>query len=255
MVVAVVIVFALWWVLFRSFVTTNDSRIATDLIRVAPAEIGGTIEKVAVQEGDYVKAGQVLVEIDHRIAEANYEKAKAKFELADSEQHRLKSLYGKNFSSKRDLDNANMNYQIAESELRLAEVNLQDTYLKSPIDGVVVQKTAEVGNLLEPGQVAVTISDIDHAWVSANIEETRVAQLKLGQPVSISIDEGGQLTGKVEEITAATASQFSLLPAENASGNFTKVVQKIPVKISIDPHPDVKLLRAGQSVTIKIRVR
>lgn len=83
MVVAVVIVFALWWVLFRSFVTTNDSRIATDLIRVAPAEIGGTIEKVAVQEGDYVKAGQVLVEIDHRIAEANYEKAKAKFELAD----------------------------------------------------------------------------------------------------------------------------------------------------------------------------
>lgn len=148
-----------------------------------------------------------------------------------------------------------MNYQIAESELRLAEVNLQDTYLKSPIDGVVVQKTAEVGNLLEPGQVAVTISDIDHAWVSANIEETRVAQLKLGQPVSISIDEGGQLTGKVEEITAATASQFSLLPAENASGNFTKVVQKIPVKISIDPHPDVKLLRAGQSVTIKIRVR
>jgi membrane fusion protein (multidrug efflux system) len=210
---------------------------------------------VAIQEGDYVKAGQVLVEIDHRIAEANYEKAKARYELANSEQRRLKSLYGKNFSSRRDLDNANMNYQIAEAELKLAEVNLQNTYLKSPIDGVVVQKTAEVGNLLEPGQVAVTIADVDHAWVSANIEETRVAQLKIGQPVAISIDEGGTMTGKVLEITAATASQFSLLPAENAAGNFTKVVQKIPIKISIDPNSSKRVLRAGQSVSIRIRVR
>ena len=96
---------------------------------------------------------------------------------------------------------------------------------------------------------------MDHAWVSANIEETRIAQVKPGQPVSINIDEGGSLTGKVQEITSAAASQFSLLPTENASGNFTKVVQKIPVKIALDPHPGKRILRAGQSVSIRIRVR
>ena len=254
--IAVVLVgFAAWWIVFRSYVSTNDSRIDMNIIRVAPVGIGGTIEKVMVEEGDAVKQGQVIVEIDHRIAEANNQKAQAKFELANAELKRLKGLYGKNFTSKRDLDNAKMNYDIAQAELRLAEVNLQNTYLKSPIDGIVIQKLAFPGNQLEPGQVTVTIADVDHAWVSANIEETRIAQVRPGQPVTIRIDEGGKLTGKVEEITSATAAQFSLLPAENASGNFTKVVQKIPIKIALDPHPDVRTLRAGQSVTIRIRVR
>lgn len=103
--------------------------------------------------------------------------------------------------------------------------------------------------------MAIEISDVDHAWVSANIEETRIAQVKVGQLVKITVDEGGTLTGHVAEINAATASQFSLLPMENASGNFTKVIQKIPVKITIDPMPNQRLLRAGQSVSVKIKVR
>jgi membrane fusion protein, multidrug efflux system len=226
-----------------------------NILRVAPEGVSGIIEKVSVEEGDVVKEGQVLVEIDHRIPEANLQKATAKFELAKAELNRLRNLYGKNYSSKRDLDTAKMNYDISEAELKLADVSLQNTYLKSPIDGVVIQKLAFQGNLLEAGQVAVTIADVDHAWVSANIEETRVSQVEPGQPVSINIDEGGTLTGKVQEITSATASQFSLFPTENASGNFTKVVQKIPVKIALDPHPQHRILRAGQSVTIKIRVR
>lgn len=254
--IAVVLIgFAAWWLIFRSYVSTNDSRIAMNIIRVAPVGVGGTIEKVMVEEGDAVKQGQVILEIDHRVPEANYQKAQAKFQLASTELSRLKQLYGKNYSSKRDLDNAKMNYDIAQAELRLTEVNLQNTYLKSPIDGVVIQKLAFPGNLLEPGQVAAAIADINNAWVSANIEETRIAQVKPGQPVRIRIDEGGTLTGKVQEITSATAAQFSLLPTENASGNFTKVVQKIPVKIALDPHPGHVNLRAGQSVTIRIRVR
>jgi membrane fusion protein, multidrug efflux system len=254
--IAVILVgFASWWVLFRSFVSTNDSRVAMNIIRVSPVGVGGTIEKVMVEEGDVVKEGQVMVEIDHRVAEANFKKAKAKFEQASAELNRLKRLYGKNYTSKRDFDNAKMNFDIAEAELRLTEVNLQNTYLKSPINGIVIQKLAFPGNLLEPGQVAAAIADVDHAWVSANIEETRISQVKPGQDVAINIDEGGKLTGKVQEITSATASQFSLLPSENASGNFTKVVQKIPIKIALDPHPDIAVLRAGQSVSIKIKVR
>lgn len=153
------------------------------------------------------------------------------------------------------MDNARTNYNIAEAELKLADVTLQNTYLKSPIDGVVIQKPAEVGNILEPGQVAIVISDVDHAWVNANIEETKIGRIKPGQMVYISIDEGGSLTGRVQEITAATASQFSLIPAENAAGNYTKVVQKIPIKIVLDQHPEIRTLKAGQSVTVKIKVR
>jgi membrane fusion protein (multidrug efflux system) len=235
-------------------VATNDARVATDIIRVASVGVGGVIEKVAVEEGAQVSSGEVLVEIDHRITDAQLKKAQANFQLAKLELDRAASLAGSNVSARRDLDRARTGYNIAAAELQLAEINAQNTFLKSPIDGIVVQKPAEVGNVLEPGQVAVAISDADHAWVSANIEETSIGRVKVGQKVYISLDEGGSLTGRVDEINAATASQFSLLPAENASGNYTKVVQRIPVKIALDPHPG-RILKAGQSVTIKIRVR
>ncbi len=211
---AVVIIFLVWLVFFRSYIYTNDARIATDIIRVSPVGVGGVIEKVLVQEGDTVKNGQTLVEIDHRVPEAQYNKAKANFEMARLELDRAQSLATSNISSKRDLDRARTNYDVAAAEYKLADINLKNTYLKSPIDGVVIQKLAELGNILEPGQVAVAIADVDHAWVSANIEETKVGLVKVGQPVRITIDEGGTLTGTVQEITVATASQFSLLPTE-----------------------------------------
>ena len=253
-VVAVLVAALVWWVFFRSYISTNDARITTNILRVAPIGVGGQIEEVMVEEGSRVKAGQVLVEIDRRIPEAQFNRAKARFKLAKIELDRARSLVISKSSSARDLDNARMNYDIAEAELKLADVNLGNTHLISPIDGVVIQKLAQPGNILEPEQVGIMISDVDHAWVSANIEETKIARVKIGQQVFISLDEGGSLTGKVQEINAATASQFSLLPVENASGNFTKVVQKIPIRIALDPHPD-RVLKAGQSVTIKIRVR
>ena len=253
-IIAIVAVFSAWWVFFRSYVSTNDARVATNILRVAPVGVGGIIEKVAVEEGDFVKAGQVLVEIDHRVPAAQYNRVKAKYQLAKIELGRVKNLVSSRSLSARDFDNARTNYDIAEAELELADLNLQNTYLKSPIDGIVIQKLALPGNILEPGQVAVIISDVEHVWVSANIEETKIALIKPGQPVFISIDEGGSLTGRVQEINVATSSQFSLLPTENASGNYTKIVQKIPIKIELDPHPN-RILRAGQSVTVKIQVK
>jgi membrane fusion protein (multidrug efflux system) len=242
----------IWWNLFRPYVSTNDARIATDILRVAPVGIGGQIEKVLVSEGDAVKKDQLLVEIDHRIAEANAEKATAKFHLSKLELERLRKLTKGNYSTERDYDNAKMNYQIADAEFKLAEVNLSNTYLKSPVDGLVIQIPAKVGNIIDPGQTAVMISDVGHAWVSANIEETKIARVRPGQSVHIDIDEGGSLNGTVSEVLETAASQFSLIPAENASGNFTKVVQKIPIKIKIDNYPSNRILKAGQSVTIRI---
>lgn len=242
-----------WWFLFHPFVATDDSRVAMTLIRLAPANVSGRIEKVNVVEGTRVKANDILVEIDHRIPQANYDRAKAKSDLANRELSRMQRLASDGSTTPQALDQAKANAATAEVELKLAEVALENTYLKSPFDGIVVQKLAEVGNILEQNQTALVIADEAHAWIAANIEETAVGSVKLDQPVHIKIDEGGTLEGKVEEIRSSVAAQFALIPSDSGAGNFTKVIQRIPIKVKI---LDLKnqALRAGQSVEIKIRV-
>ena len=244
----------IWWFFFRPFIFTDDARVAMTFIRLAPSGVGGRIEKVNVVEGSRVKVGDILVEIDHRIPQANYEKAKARNDLAQRELQRMQHLAKEGSITPQALDQVRVTTATAEVELRLAEVALENTYLKSPFDGVVVQKLAEVGNLLEPSQVAVVVADEAHAWIAANIEETAAGALKEGQSVKIEVDEGGTLTGKVAEVRSSVASQFALISSDTGSGNFTKVVQRVPVKITIDDLGS-RQLRAGQSVEIKIRVR
>jgi membrane fusion protein (multidrug efflux system) len=153
----------------------------------------------------------------------------------------------------RQVDEARAQAAQARAELALAEVGLERMTLASSVGGVVVRVTVDPGDLLAPGQGAVTVVDVEHAWVAANVEETAAGGLRPGQPATIAIDEGGELTGHVEVVAQAAASQFALIPADNAAGNFTKVVQRIPVRIAIDPSPRVPSLRVGQSVVVQIR--
>jgi multidrug resistance efflux pump len=245
-----------WWFAFHPFVSTDDARVAMTLVRLAPSNVSGRIEKVNITEGTRVKIGDVLVEIDHRIPQANFDKAKSKAELAQREQERMEKLSREGSVTPQARDLARSNAAAAEAELKLAEVALENTYLKSPFDGVVVQKLAEVGNLLEQNQAAVVVADETHAWVAANIEETAVGAVKVGQPVHIVIDEGGVLEGKVSEVRSSVASQFALIPGDTGAGNFTKVVQRVPIKVAIvgSESGQNQNLRAGQSVEIKIRV-
>jgi membrane fusion protein (multidrug efflux system) len=243
-----------WWFVFHPYVATDDARVAMTLVRLAPSNVSGRIEKVNAVEGARVKLGNVLVEIDHRIPQANYDRAQAKAKLANRELYRMEKLLAEGSSTQQLLDQARANSASTEVELKLAEVALENTYLKSPFDGVVIQKLAEVGNLLEQNQAAMVVADEKHAWISANIEETAVGEVKPGQPVQIKVDEGGTLDGRVEEVRASVASQFALIPSDTGAGNYTKVVQRVPIKISL-LHPEAQQLRAGQSVEIKIRVR
>ncbi len=245
---------AVWFFLFRPYVSTDDARIAGTLVRLAPEGVSGRVVKVNVVEGAKVTRDQVLVELDHRVPEAQLLRSQAKSHLADLEQKRLLRLVAQRAAPQRDLDQAQANLDNADADLKLAEVTLDNTYLKSPINGVVVQKTVEEGNILDPGQTALSVLDQDGVWVSANLEETEVGRVKPGQDVTIKVDEGGKLTGKVLEVRQAAASTFALIPAENSSGNFTKLVQRIPLKVALDPHPG-RELRLGQSVVIRIRVR
>jgi membrane fusion protein (multidrug efflux system) len=243
-----------WFFFYRPYVSTDDARVAATLVRLAPEGVSGKVIRLAVAEGDRVKSGQVLVELDHALTEANLAKAKAHASQVERELKRIEQLAAQNGVPPREVDNARAAAQTAQADLALAQIAYDRTFIKSPLDGVVVQKATEVGNILEPNQTALTVADIDHAWIAANIEETAVAAVHVGQPVTVEVDEGGTLTGKVSEVRAATASQFALIQSENPSGNFTKLVQRIPIKVELDAHPD-RALRSGQSVELKIRVR
>lgn len=155
----------------------------------------------------------------------------------------------------RQLDEARAQAAQARAELALAEIALDRTALTSSIAGTVVRVSVDPGDTLSPGQGAVTVIDLAHAWIAANVEETETGLVHRGQPVHISIDEGGELSGHVDVVTQSAASQFALIPADNAAGNFTKVVQRIPVRIAIDDTARVSSLRLGQSAEVRIRVR
>lgn len=242
-----------WLIFFYPYVSTNDARVAAVLVRLAPQGDGGRIISIAVDAGSPVRKGQVLLELDHSQAQAQLDQAQAKAALALQDWGRAKRLEAQNAVPKSDLDRAQAANQEAQAQLALAQIALDDTYLKSPLDGLVVEKTAEVGDMLERGQSALTLADTGHAWIAANVEETHVGEVKIGQPVRISVDEGGDLTGKVSEITDAAESQFSLIPMENPSGNFIKLVQRIPIKITLDDHPN-RPLKVGESVEVHIQV-
>ena len=132
------------------------------------------------------------------------------------------------------------------------------------MDGVVAKRWVLSGDVVSPGQPIFTIYDLKNIWVTADLEETKLAPIHIGDTVSISVDSypDQKFSGQVFQIGSNTASQFSLIPPSNASGNFTKVTQRVPIKISIkpvvtndqpDPDKSIKLL-PGMSVEIKIKV-
>lgn len=245
--------FIIWVIAFMPYVSTDDAMVDGTIVRCANTGLSGQIIKIYVKEGDHVTKDQLLLEIDHAPAEAALQRMKARAEYAVQESKRIQILANQQGTSRHELERINSEAEIAEADLKTAEINLDHTYIKSPIDGVVIQKSTEEGNILEVNQTAIIIADIDNDWVTANIEENHIKSVKPGQKVKISIDEGGSVTGTVFEVRKAAASTFALIPQDNSSGNFIKVVQRIPVKILVDPHPG-KILRIGQSVEVRIKV-
>ena len=153
---------------------------------------------------------------------------------------------------------AEAHVQQARANVSQAELNLQYTTVKAPIRGVVSKKGINVGQVVQGGQPLLAIVDIDNVWVTANFKETQLNAMRPGQRATIDVDAygGRSYRGKVDSIAGATGARFSLLPPENATGNFVKVVQRVPVKIVLDPGQDPNhLLRPGMSVTPTVYTR
>ena len=153
-------------------------------------------------------------------------------------QRRVESLKGK--------------LEEATAEFEAARLKLDHTTVTSPIDGVVAKKIANIGEVITAGQPVAVIIDLNNIWVEANLEETKVEHVRLGQPVDLNVDAypKTRFTGKVINIGAATASEFALIPENRSAGNFTKVTQRIPIRIEVvDP---AEQLRPGMMVVVGI---
>ena len=149
--------------------------------------------------------------------------------------------------------------QVAASQLRQAWLDLQRSAIVAPVSGYVAQRRVQLGQRVQPGTTLMTIVPLQQVWVEANFKETQLTDMRIGQPVELHADlYGGDVTytGKVASLGMGTGSAFSLLPAQNASGNWIKIVQRVPVRIDLDPgqlagHP----LRLGLSMRVDVAVR
>jgi membrane fusion protein (multidrug efflux system) len=143
-----------------------------------------------------------------------------------------------------------------EAAFEVAQVNLGYTRVLAPADGTVGERQVRVGQLVSPGTQVTTFVE-NPRWVAANFRETQLTNIRVGDPAEIRIDvfPGKVIKGRVLEIAPASGSQFALLPPDNATGNFTKVVQRVPVKIALDDSPLASELRPGLSVVVTVRTR
>jgi membrane fusion protein (multidrug efflux system) len=146
--------------------------------------------------------------------------------------------------------------QQKEAAVEQAQLNLQYTKIIAPVDGVV-SKSVEVGMNVQPGQQLLTVFPLNDVWVTANFKETQLKYMKPGQAAEIDVDANGRkYKGHVDSIAGSSGARLSLLPPENATGNYVKVVQRVPVKIVLDPNQDSDhYLRLGMSVEPKVFIK
>ncbi len=151
---------------------------------------------------------------------------------------------------------AGANVQKYEAAVAQAELNLQYTTVKAPVSGVVSKRSVEPGQVVQPGQPLMAIVILDDIWVTANYKETQLEKMRVGQKASVHVDAYNRdYKAHVDSIGGGTGARFSLLPPENATGNYVKVVQRVPVKIVFEPGQDLSGLRPGMSVLTTVMVK
>jgi membrane fusion protein (multidrug efflux system) len=288
LVLALLLVGGYWYRYLRGYVSTNDAYIDANDVTVS-SKVLGRVVMLAVDEGDATEQGQLLVQLDdsdlkaeEAQSQANVEYARQSVSLAkvaldraQDDFERASIQFKDNVITAEQYEHARQALEAAKAQQRVAlsqvntskaqlgvvETRLENTRIVAPMSGVVARRWVLAGDIVQPGQPIFTIYDLKDVWVTAYLEETKLASVSLGDSVRISVDTypRHEFLGSVFLIGAAAASQFSLIPPNNASGNFTKVTQRVPVKISIEgpglgEHSNDALLLPGMSVEIKIRV-
>jgi membrane fusion protein, multidrug efflux system len=187
-----------------------------------------------------------------RVAESKVTQARAGAEQAHAELKTAETAPQQVSMTKARAAAADARVQQARANLAQAQLNLQYATVKAPARGVISKKSLNAGQVVQPGQPLLALVQLDDVWVTANFKETQLKDVRAGQRAIVKVDAlgGRSFNGKVDSIAGATGARFSLLPPENATGNFVKIVQRVPVKIVLDSGQDPEhLLRPGLSVT------
>jgi membrane fusion protein (multidrug efflux system) len=251
------------------YVHTDNAQIEAHSVMLAP-KVGGFVVEVKVVEGQKVKKGDVLVRIDDRDYQNVLNQVKSELTSvmarkndAESNFKRLSSLYGKGAVSQQQYDTGSASYsdvkakyESVNAQVAQAELNLENTQIKAPSDGFIAKKSVEQGQLASPGVPLIGFVDAGDRWVTANFKETEIETIKIGSKADVDVDAISKhgFLGHVVSISSATGATFALLPPDNATGNFTKVVQRVPVKIQLEnlTDDDIALLKAGLSADVKV---
>jgi membrane fusion protein (multidrug efflux system) len=247
----------------------NATKAARDLDRmkqlIAKDEISQQQYDAAVSAADAARAAVETAEAgvvqgQHEIAVAQGRTAQSQAELqqAQAEAQGAKTAPQQVVISQAQSQSAEARVQLAQAALDQAQLNLEYTTIKAPVAGTVSKKTVEVGQVLQTGQPLMSIVPMENVWITANFKETQLVDMHPGQAASVSIDAfGGRvLRAHIDSISSATGAKFSLLPPENATGNYVKVVQRIPVKLVLDDGQDPEhQLRPGMSTVVKVQVK
>ena len=193
-----------------------------------------------------------------RVAESKLAQSRAGEQQAHAELQSAQTAPSQIAATRARASSAEAHVLTARANLAQAELNLQYAVVKAPARGVVSKRNLAVGQVVQAGQPLLAIVQLDDVWVTANYKETQLKSMRAGQRAKVDVDAlgGRDFTGKVDSIAGATGARFSLLPPENATGNFVKVVQRVPVKIVLDPGQDPEhLLRPGMSVNAMVTVK
>jgi membrane fusion protein (multidrug efflux system) len=233
---------------------------ATNELQTAKAQLDAAQKQVIAAQSRVDEANANVT-----TAQENYRQSLAQINLTQSQvgesQGRLEDASAapeRVAVSESQVDTAEAGIQAAEAAVHQAELELSYTKIYAPDDGYVTKKTVEEGQLAQIGAPMMAISESDDVWVVANFKETQLEHMQVGQTVDVKVDAFPSETfhGKVESFQAGTGARFSVLPAENATGNYVKVVQRVPVKIVFDESPEkVKRLAPGMSVEPSVKVR
>jgi membrane fusion protein (multidrug efflux system) len=268
-----------------SFASTDDAQVDGNISSIG-ARIAGTVVAVHVEDNDRVAVGDPLVEldpVDYRVAldqaTANLAQsrfhtlteAKANNRLAQIDLERSRHLVDVGAVPVQDLDQrlaagrsqaaevqaAGASVRAAQAAVNQARLDLDYTRIAAPVAGIIGQKSVNVGDRVQPAQTLLAIVQVDNVWITANFKETQLRRMHPGQRANVHVDAlDVDFRGHVESLPGASGARFSLFPPENATGNYVKVVQRLPVRIRLEPdQTGLDRLRPGMSVEPKVWLR
>jgi membrane fusion protein, multidrug efflux system len=273
-----------WYQGMRAYVSTDDAFVDANRVSIS-TKMMGRVTELRADEGDTVHKGDVIVRLDDSdlqaqedqsraaltLAQVSINLAKTNFDKATDDYKRISEQYKSKVVPKEQFDHAGKGLSAAQAECQIAQARIQaakaqlqvivtqrqNCTVSSPLDGVVARRWILPGDVVQPGQPILSVYDVNNLWITANFEETKLTRIHLKDPVEIAVDTYPDTTlhGEVMQLGTHTASEFSLIPPNNASGNFTKVTQRVPVKISIahgNASPSLHLL-PGMSVEVKVK--